>query len=395
MNGTGPPVCGRRAWVCGELNVNLVTRGACRIVWAMSLPCALLVGCGPEMPTPDQLARFQAAGPVQVSVDAEALIRAKIPTSSYRVVSGDLLSIQVSPAIRSDVDANAVDQAPLLRRVDAEGRIDLPLVKEVGVGGKTIPEIEALIVAKYCPDVIVNRPSVVVQVAEYSTRYVEIVGAVGSPGVHQLRSDELTLVSLLLKAGNIQSTGAAAIRITSPGDKEAKTLSLPVKGLTTAFADVPLSGGEVVEVERLSPQTFTVLGLIRNPGTYAYPLDARMNLVSVLGMAGGPDALGDPRYVTVYRQDKDGQIVSAKFQLNGDTSGWTEASLLADSTLGASAFTPIKPGDVVFLEKDARTRTRTVLSRIIQVNVGASAFGRTEATYYKDYSSTGGDRTRQ
>lgn len=374
--------------------MNLVTANGRHIVsWAVCLSVFICAaGCSRDIVSANELVQFQASGPVQLAVDTDALIRARISTTSYKVVPGDLLSIRISPAVRSDVDAASVDQAGLARRVDKDGKILLPLVKELSVADKTILEVEAAIVEAYKNHL--NDPSAVVQVAEFNTKYVEVVGAVGAPGVYQLRSDEMTLVSLLLKAGNVAATGAGVVRITSPGQSEAKTVELPVNGLNTPFADVPLKGGEVIQVERLNAQTITILGLAKAPGTYAYPADARINLISALGMAGGPDPMGDPRCACVYRQNKDGQIISARFQLNGNNSDWTNCSLFSDSTLGCDAFTAIKPGDVIFLEKDLRTRTRTFLIGIMRFTVGASATANTQATYYQDYSQAGGVRVR-
>jgi protein involved in polysaccharide export with SLBB domain len=137
------------------------------------------------------------------------------------------------------------------------------------------------------------------------------------------------------------------------------------------------------------------MGLVRAPGTYPFAPDSRMSLVAAVGLAGGVDPIGDPRYATVYRQDAGGKLVSLRFPLNGGDSWLTKASLFADSSLGDGAFAALKPGDVIFVEKDARTRTRTILARVVGVQVGASANARTEATYYKDYSASGGTKVRQ
>lgn len=357
-----------------------------------------LPGCGShDLPTPVQLADFQKAGPVDPPVDLTSLALAKVPVGPYKVGPGDLLSIRI-PALRENVEADATGSFP--RRVDKDGNIWLPIVPQpLPVKGKTLLEVEEAVMTAYYTEkggtetLLVRRPSVVVQVTEYQTVYVDITGGVPTPGRYQLRRDELSLVALLMKAGNVVAQGANVVRITYPGEKESRSVLLPIRGMNIPFTDVALAGGEQVEVDRLSPQTFTILGPIRSPGTYAYPPDAKLTLSAALGQAGGVDPIADPRFVTVYRQDGKGGVVTARLQLNGD-SKWQAANLFSDNAVGTDAFLAIKPGDLILVEEDARTRTRAFLAKSMGFQIGGSATANTQATLYKDYSGSGGVRVR-
>jgi len=352
-----------------------------------------VVGCGTVV-TQD-LEKFQKAGPVRFEVDVAALVQAKTPIGPYRVVPGDLLSIHLpvlDPLSNSLTDGSS---GILLRRVDDDGSIWLPLHDKVAVSGKSFSEIEAQITKIYYPGMLNHSPGVVVQVADYSTRYVDLVGGVLTPGRYQLRSDEMSLVAALMKAGNVTAQGAGLIRIGRPGEKEFKEVMLPIKGATQPFADVPLSGGETIEVAALYGQLFTVVGLIKQPGTYNLPVGARINLIQALGLAGGVDPISDPRQVVIYRQDDKDNLVSARFELNGNKSWAWQNSLFDDSSLGEGAFVRIKAGDVIVLENTLRTRTRTFLAQTISLSAGASATANTQATYYKDFNTSGGTRSRQ
>jgi polysaccharide export outer membrane protein len=348
---------------------------------------AVVSGCNTQMPSSDELAAFKNAGSTPPSVDLDKVVQAKPPVGSYRIVVGDLLSIHV-PFLSSQSNEASEHQGILLRRVEADGSVTLPMVDQIGVAGKSVGEAEAVIAGAYYPRHIVNRPAVVVQLTEYDTRYVEITGGVLNPGRYQLRSgDELSLVSLLARSGNIIAQGASVIRITPAGQKQPlPPVVLPVKGLNMPFTDVTLKGGETIEVEKLNPQTFTVMGLVKLPGTYGFPPDQRINLVQALGTAGGTDVISDPRYATIYRQNPDGTVVSARFQLNGKTDSMTKASLFTDSTYGASAFVSLKPGDVISVEHDVHTRMKSWLAQVLVFRAGGSAYGETQATYFKDYS---------
>lgn len=368
--------------------MNLVTP---KMIRAMAVFCiaamTVVTGCTPQLPSSDELAAFKNAGATAPTVDLDKVVQSKPPAGSYRIVMGDLLSIHV-PFLSSQSNEASEHQGVLLRRVEADGSVTLPMVDQVAVAGKSLVEAESIIAAAYYPRHIVNRPAVVVQVTEFDTRYVEISGGVANPGRYQLRSgDELSLVSLLMRSGNIVPQGASVIHITPSGQKQPlPPVVLPVKGLNMPFVDVTLKGGETIEVQKLNPQTFTVMGLVKLPGTYGFPPDQHINLVQALGQAGGTDVISDPRFATIYRQNPDGTVVSARFQINGKTDSWTKASLFTDSTYGASAFVALKPGDVISVEHDAHTRAKSWLAQVLVFRAGGSAYGQTQATYYRDFS---------
>jgi protein involved in polysaccharide export with SLBB domain len=126
---------------------------------------------------------------------------------------------------------------------------------------------------------------------------------------------------------------------------------LPVKGLNIPFEDVALSGGEVVEVESLPPQVFSVMGLVNKPGSFAFPPNGKFNLTTALALAGGLDEAAGPRYARVYRQDKNGKVVSALFMVD-------------DDHLAVAANVFLKPGDIVAVEQTSETKFRKAMSKI-------------------------------
>jgi protein involved in polysaccharide export with SLBB domain len=310
--------------------------------------------------------------------------------------------------------ANPTGATP--QRVDKDGCIFLPMVEKVQVAGKTMVEVEAAIVDAYFPRFVTTRPLVSVQIGEHDLRYANVVGAVTQPGRYQLQSDERSLVSLLQKAGNISLNGAAVIKITKPGEKDSHELFVPIRGLNQPIADVEIAGGETVEVQKIDPQTFTILGLVRAPGTYPFASDLSLNtlrtsssstypmasgktisLIEAIGIAGGPDPIADPRTATIYRQTADDKVVSARFRINKEHPE-DKTYFLADNSIGDGSFVQLKPGDIVYVEKDARTRARAIFNRIINVTVGGSVMGTAGATatgtYYHNLGGAGNGTNR-
>jgi len=177
-----------------------------------------LAGCGDrvQLPSQGQLLEFENAGPPRPVVDVDRLMRAKVGGGSYRVVPDDVLELTM-PTILTVVTAEESDVSgqtiPYICRVGNEGRITLPAAGEIEAGGKTLAEIEATVIEAYYPKYTVTRPSVFARVLEYKTAKVSITGAVQKPGIYPLRSDEMSLVSLIMQAEGIIDEGAALIRI--------------------------------------------------------------------------------------------------------------------------------------------------------------------------------------
>ena len=326
-----------------------------RTGFAFATMMLLMAGCSTLPPSsPEELARFEYAGPIRAKVDRSALVRAHYESGPYRLITDDILELRMPEVMRAVVNDPTALSQPHVCRVGKSGMVTLPVVGQIAAAGKTLNELENAVVAAYHPKYCVNRPSVVITVSENATVKVAVTGAVKEPGVYALASDELSLVAALMKAGGIVDDGAAAVRIRRPdGRSAAEPIVLPVEGLTIAFADIALRGGETIEVVDQNPNVFSVLGLVIKAGTFAYPVGARYNLLQALAFAGGLDLPSDPRCIQVYREDAAGEIVAGVFDLSGE--GTREA-------MGVR----IKPGDVVFVADTAATMTRRAIVHFLK-----------------------------
>ncbi|MBT3202054.1 MAG: hypothetical protein HN350_19300 [Phycisphaerales bacterium] len=312
-----------------------------------------------------ELAAFEAAGPVVAEVDRSRLVAAKRYTGAYRVVDGDLLDLRMPAVMRASAggevkDQRAFDQVePYLVRINVSGEIALPMVGKIKVVGKTLGEIEDAIAKAYHPKYLVSLPSVVAVVARHRTASVAVIGGVTTPGVYELRSSEMSLVALLMKAGGFAKQGASAIRIRRQGGDNGDPILLPVKDMNIPFTDVALVGGETVEVRQIDRAIFTVTGLVKSAGAFPCSPDIDYTLFQAIGYAGGIDAVANPKYATIYRRDASGEIVSAVFKFT-------------DKKLTRGAGIKIRPGDMIVIEPTLRTDTRLALSNVFRVVMGAT-----------------------
>jgi protein involved in polysaccharide export with SLBB domain len=113
--------------------------------------------------------------------------------------------------------------------------------------------------------------------------------------------------------------------------------------------------------EHRDKRSFSVIGLVKNPDVFDYAPNARYTLMDALAMAGGPDIISNPKYATVYRQDAQGEVVTATFKI--DHAHLAEASKVL-----------IEPGDIVSVDRSFSSEMNRVLNRVANfgITVGAS-----------------------
>jgi len=180
--------------------------------------------------------------------------------------------------------------------------------------------------------------------------------SLGEP-LHKYSNDNEEKESNNIAEHELNAPDTEPAKVSTAGPANSEKIILPVKGLNIPFADVALHDGDIVEVERFDPAVFTVLGPVEKPGTFDYPPDIQYNLMQALAFAGGPDLILNPRYVTIYRQDTNGEIVSATFELHR-------------KSLAKASKIKIKPGDVISVEMTPETRARMILKEMFYIRVG-------------------------
>lgn len=124
--------------------------------------------------------------------------------------------------------------------------------------------------------------------------------------------------------------------------------------------NVPMVVCQVAKYQRENERVFTVMGLVNRPDTFPYPPDVQYNLTEAIGFAGGLNMIADPHYVTIYRQNANGEIVSAIFGID------TKSRARAYDVI-------IKPGDVICVDQTLHTRTNEFLAGLFHVGIGAQA----------------------
>ena len=173
----------------------------------------------------NQLLEFENASSASPALDVERLYEAKTDSSPYRVKPQEVLEITMPAILRvvtTDEPVNTKQDDKYICRINESGNITLPVIGEFEAAGKTLAQIETDIIEAYYPKYIQTQPSVFATILEYKMLKVSISGAVQKPGVYSLRSDQMSLISLLMEAGGIIDEGAAVIQIIHSGDSKVK-----------------------------------------------------------------------------------------------------------------------------------------------------------------------------
>lgn len=261
---------------------------------------------------------------------------------SYRLGPGDLLAIRVfgRPELSSET------------RVDNNGRVSLPFIKELQAACLTEVQLASAITEKYKK--YLRDPQVDVLIKEFRSQPVAVIGAVTQPGRFQLQR-RVRLLELVTfaggpnnRAGNFvqvihssdhdycageakdsasgQSTGMVAGQATAQSagqtaqlpDQPIKAADQPIKmvdGGTTdslpRFATIKLQDmlagnqeanpyiqpGDIVSIPEADQ--FFVTGSVTKPG--AYPLTTKITLTQAVAIAGGVNTEGAKNRVRLIR----------------------------------------------------------------------------------------------
>src|SRR5579884_1999149 len=95
-------------------------------------------------------------------------------------------------------------------RIDTSGFLDLPLIGRVHAAGLTVNQLEGNLIQRLSSEI--RDPRVSVEVVDFGSQPVTVIGAVTQPGVHQLQGRK-TLAEVLSLAGGLKDDCGPKINI--------------------------------------------------------------------------------------------------------------------------------------------------------------------------------------
>jgi polysaccharide export outer membrane protein len=192
-------------------------------------------------------------------------------------------------------------------RIDDDGSISYPMLGRISVAGKSVREIEEQIRTALL-DGWVRRPEVAVEVEEFRSRTLFIMGEVRTPGKYPLQGD-MTLLEVLALAGSITSEASTDVRILRPRDEKAQGPAKPDDSVEVLrvnlddmnsgkmSANIVLQDGDTVYVP--TAERFYVAGHVRAPGSFKFVRG--LNVQQAIAVAGGLTERGSNRGIKIRR----------------------------------------------------------------------------------------------
>ena len=176
------------------------------------------------------------------------------PHYQYRLISGDILSIQlwaypeITPPLQDGNNTKGIGY-----QIDINGNIQLPLIGQVHIAGKTLAETNRYLRSQFAK--YLKTPDVIVRVLSYEGNRYFVNGQVMRSGQYTLNDQPVSLYTALSMAGGI-----------SPESGDNTSVQLIRRGVTYDLNLVAL------EKSGLSPHKLLSGGLLNRYASHKYVL---------------------------------------------------------------------------------------------------------------------------
>ncbi|HLF55777.1 MAG TPA: polysaccharide biosynthesis/export family protein [Thermoanaerobaculia bacterium] len=219
------------------------------------------------------LAALVALAPLAASAQEPSTV------STYRLGPKDLLRVKVFEVPELNVDS----------RVSETGTVNLPLIGEVPASGLTGQEFGAslkrLLEARY-----VNRANVSVEILEFRSRPITLIGSVKQPG-NLAFPGRWTLLDALAAAGGLADSYGDLVYVLRRAENGlTDQLAIPVRELMVEGrpeANVPIFANDLINIPARVDISIYCLGEVRSPGELKFKSTERITVLSAIARAGG------------------------------------------------------------------------------------------------------------
>jgi len=215
-------------------------------------------------------------------------------TLEYRVGAGDVLAIAIPGMnLRSSTDPQQAQSY----RVYSSGKVLLPMVGGVQVGGLTVDAVQEKLQEVFKP--YIKEPVITVEILEYKSQPLYLLGKFNQSGVQYL-DRPISLIQGIALGGGLQDSanlrGARLVR---------NNRIVPVDIYELMYNDdlrqnVAVRPGDTIYVPGNEQQNVFVLGAVNKEGPIPM-LNGRLSLPQALAAAGVGERSYDPSQVRIIR----------------------------------------------------------------------------------------------
>lgn len=217
-------------------------------------------------------------------------------------------TLVLGPSDQIEVNVDNYPELKTTTRIGADGNVVLPLVGTVQLGGLTPLDAANTIETYYVNGGFIKLPTVRVEIIDYQSRRVSVLGEVNRQGLVML-DRKYSLAEILAKVGGLApDAGDTAVIVRPRPDGSSERLTIEIgqpadaSGMTTL---TEVRAGDVVMVPKAP--TFSVVGAVTRAGTY--PLKSHMTVDQALAAAGDLSPFGSRGKLKVRRVSPAGGAV--------------------------------------------------------------------------------------
>jgi polysaccharide biosynthesis/export protein len=290
-----------------------------------------------------------------------------VNTLSYVLGPEDQISIHV-------VDLEDVSDKPV--RIDPNGFIDLPLAGRIHIAGLTVEQFRSALAASLAK--YIDAPKITINILEYRSQPVSILGAVNTPGTHQLQGPK-RLIDVISAAGGLKPDAGTKLQIT----RELRWGMLPLPG-AHADSSGAFSTGEVLLGPLTSGQNpgsnievrvndvitvaqteiVYVVGEVKKSGGFALNAKDNISIIRALSLAEGLNHDAAPKKARILR--------AAVGATEPDQIPVNLQMILA----GQAPDVVLRPNDVLFVPNNVSgSALKRATEAAIQIATGVAVFG--------------------
>ena len=236
---------------------------------------------------------------------------------TYKIGIDDVLHISVWGQPDLDKDVSVFD----------DGMILFPLIDQVPAKGLTVMDLTGNITTLLEKDYLVD-PQVTINIVEYNSQKIYVIGSVFKPGLYPLKGDT-TVLDAITRAGGISPRAGKKLLILKLSindirrgenvekllDKR-KTIEVDIYSLLNKgdlSQNLPVEADDVIFIpqeKEVADSLVYVIGEIRRPGSYSFKNG--LTALKLCITAGGFTDISAPNRAEIIRTGKDGdqQIIN-------------------------------------------------------------------------------------
>lgn len=243
-----------------------------------------------------------AAGPS--AGDAETVRHKLTPLAP---VPEDFSTLKLAPGFLLSMEVYDTPEYSMELRIDSAGAINIPMVGNVHVADLTLVEAAKQLSASLRDAKILNDPHVNLNIEEYASREVTILGEVHTPGRVELLAPR-HLDDVIAMAGGETEFAGKTIEIRHETGVEPRSVVIHYSRNIDnhILSDTTVRPGDTVTVKRAG--IVYVLGGVTRPGGYLMQEDGDLDVTQALALAYGTTMAAAVGSMRIIRKSGDGQV---------------------------------------------------------------------------------------